>query len=278
MENKQNIIDGIDYSNQHVRELISYIISGFAESEIIEIIPLWLQSWKGQTEELAELFNRIIIARPAAMNKADLMLLLHRLMNIDAKTIVNAIDVLLLITDEWKVDVCKNILITLLNETNIPTMIMRTILLFIQKDTSSNNELKEWFLSIFLIEIINKKIFDHQAAVWEGVVFAMNKFSSHKSIDRPLTLLIHELPILKLVEFIKNAPAIKPVIKNLIPVLTVKLTEPRLTQINDILNGINTSTSTNTSDTTDINVTTTAVVAETIAEVVAPKAKRQRKK
>jgi hypothetical protein len=106
---------------------------------------------------------------------------------------------------------------------------MRTALLCAQKDSG---DLKDWLISTFLPDMIIKKFHETQPALWEGIIYSLNKFYSHKMIDKPLTLLINDANISQITELVKGAPSIKSSIQNLLKTLS----EPRLSLITDILN------------------------------------------
>lgn len=137
-----HVIDGVDYSNADVRKIITMVVSGFSEVEINEILPVFVCHC--QSNEISELFKRLTSCRPPVITKASLLIFLHRQHNVDQKFIVNAVDTLLLL-DDWKHDIVKSSLMSLLHDSIVPSNIIRTAILF-------------WYV-IFLFIMPNKNIF-----------------------------------------------------------------------------------------------------------------------
>lgn len=123
----KNAIDRVDYSNADVRRIITMIVSGFSEAELNEILPVFVCHC--QPNEINELFKRLMSCRPPVTTKANLLMFLHRQHNVDQKFIVSAIDTLLLL-DDWKHEVVKTSLNTLLHDSIVPPNIIRTAILF----------------------------------------------------------------------------------------------------------------------------------------------------
>ena len=91
--------------------------------------------------------------------------------------------------------------------------------------------MKEWLVSSFLTEITTNKLYESQS-VWEGVIYCINKYSSHKNIDKVLAPVVQDAELTRIQELLKGSPAIKPLLENLVN----NLISPRKELIIDVLN------------------------------------------
>lgn len=92
-------------------------------------------------------------------------------------------------------------------------------------------ELKDWLVSTFLTEIVTNKLYESQS-VWEGVIYCINKYSTHKNIDKVLIPIIQDAAMSRIHELLKGSPSIKPIVEN----LANNLSSPRKELIIELIN------------------------------------------
>ncbi|KAJ3183351.1 hypothetical protein HDU85_002377 [Gaertneriomyces sp. JEL0708] len=147
------------------------VLSGFAKSEILQLLPKIVQLLDGterRRQTTVDAFLRLVRSdthKPAVLQPAELLVILH---NVDEvvglKRAVEATTICLKQQEVFKQEVMAVVLQQLADQTKLPTLFMRTA---IQTATQFPGLVK--FLMNLMLKLINKKIWT-APKIWEGFV------------------------------------------------------------------------------------------------------------
>ncbi|CAE7580546.1 Sympk, partial [Symbiodinium microadriaticum] len=121
--------------------------------------------------------------------------------NIKLKTLLETIGLCLSAKDEFKSDVIKEAVTTLLEDPVPPKALMRTVILSAQ----SLPDIKKFVLTVVVPKLILMRTWDLAPKVWDGVVMCVKVMAGNKDSEPTIRALIG-LPLPQLRGILKIAP------------------------------------------------------------------------
>ena len=226
LQDDSSVRDGIAYVDPSVMKFLMSIISGMDTESLISVVPFVVIACVGNESLLNQAFHRIVQARPPSLTKAGLLIALHRIkpevFGFDQKVLVHAIGLCLDKKDEFTGDVLQEALNSLVQDDQLPEMIMRTAIIGYQ----THSELKSYVLTTLVPSITKRSpaCWEVTPKVWDGVIYVINKLCNHKDIHGVLKVLLG-IPLIHLKGVIEGAPNSKSVIGAYFKSLPVDLYE-----------------------------------------------------
>ena len=226
LPNDPSVRDGIAYADFSVMKFLMSVISGMDTESLTSIVPFVVIACIGNESLLNQVFHRIVQARPPSLTKSGLLVALHRIkpeaFAIDQKVLVHAIGLCLDKKDEFTGDVLQEALSTLVQDEQLPEMIMRTSIIGYQ----THSELKSYVLATLIPAVVKRSpaCWEATPKVWDGVIYVVNKLCNHKDINGVLKVLLG-IPLLHLKGVVEGAPNSKSVIGTYFKSLPVELYE-----------------------------------------------------
>lgn len=117
------------------------------------------------------------------------------------KTLLETIGLCLSAKDEFKSDVIREAVTTLLEDPVPPKALMRTVILSAQ----SLPDIKKFVLAVVVPKLIMKRTWEVAPKVWDGVVMCVKNMAGHRDSEPTIRALIG-LPVAQLRGILKIAP------------------------------------------------------------------------
>lgn len=213
LQDHSSVYDGIAYADPSVMKFLMSVISGMDAESLIRVVPFVVHACVGNESLLNQAFFRIVQARPPSLTKSGLLIALHRIkpevFGFDQKVLVHSIGLCLDKKDEFTGDVIQEALNALVQDEQLPEMIMRTAIIGYQ----THSELKSYILTTLIPIVIKRSppCWEVAPKVWDGVIYILNKLYNHKDVEAVIKALLG-IPLIHLKGVIEGAPNSKPVI------------------------------------------------------------------
>lgn len=148
------------------------IIGGLSTAEVEELIKAFVKTLGMTADGLVELdkiFCRIHRTRPPPLNKAALLVYLHRIeLDKDQKAVLDSIELCLKNKSEFKSDVLKEAINALLEDAVPVLPLMRTAI----RSAQALVDMRPFVLNEVIPKLLLKEVWTASPRVWEGVVLA----------------------------------------------------------------------------------------------------------